>query len=209
MPLDAYPFSERYGWLQDRYGLSWQVTYVGGSPSHQEIAPVLMFVGNVCGKAEEAIGFYASVFRDAPGARQADTSVRILSRYAKGDEPDKEGTVRYAQFSLLGLEFGAMDSARQHAFTFNEAISLLVPCDTQEEINYFWGKLSADPKSEQCGWLKDKYGLSWQIAPVAMQEWLRSGDRARIERVTQAFLKMKRFDIAALRRAAIGSAVGQ
>ena len=81
---------------------------------------------------------------------------------------------------------------------------VLVPCDTQEEIDYFWEKLSADPKAEQCGWLKDKYGLSWQIAPTVMQEFLDSSDRARIDRVTQAFLKMKKFDIAALERAAAG-----
>ena len=81
-----------------------------------------------------------------------------------------------------------MDSAREHKFTFNEAISFLVPCDTQEQIDYFWGKLSADPKAEQCGWLKDKYGLSWQIAPTIMQQLLGSNDQTRMERVTQAFL---------------------
>jgi predicted 3-demethylubiquinone-9 3-methyltransferase (glyoxalase superfamily) len=79
-----------------------------------------------------------------------------------------------------------------------------VPCDTQEEIDYFWGKLSADPKAEQCGWLKDKYGLSWQVAPTIMQKFMGGGDRKRMERVTQAFLKMKKFDIAALERAAEG-----
>jgi predicted 3-demethylubiquinone-9 3-methyltransferase (glyoxalase superfamily) len=97
-----------------------------------------------------------------------------------------------------------MDSALVHEFAFNEAISFIVPCDTQEEIDYFWGKLSSDPKAEQCGWLKDKYGLSWQISSVAMQELPGSGDRASIDRVTQAFLKMKKFDIAALKRAAAG-----
>ena len=114
------------------------------------------------------------------------------------------GTVRYAHFSLLGHEFGAMDSAHDHKFAFNEAISFIVPCDTQEEIDYFWGKLSADPKAEQCGWLKDKYGLSWQITPAVMQELLGGNDKKRIERVTQAFLKMKKFDIVALKRAAAG-----
>jgi predicted 3-demethylubiquinone-9 3-methyltransferase (glyoxalase superfamily) len=110
--------------------------------------------------------------------------------------------VQYASFSLLGQEFGAMDSAREHKFAFNEAISLMVPCDTQEEIDYFWGKLSAQPKAEQCGWLKDKYGVSWQVTPAGMRELLADGDRARVERVTQAFLKMKKFDIAELERVA-------
>jgi predicted 3-demethylubiquinone-9 3-methyltransferase (glyoxalase superfamily) len=205
MPLDAYPFSARYGWLEDKYGLSWQVIYAGGSSIRQKFTPILMFVGNVCGKAEEAINFYASVFKSAPdGARIGETKADVLARYGKGEEPDKEGTVRYAHFSLLSQEFGAMDSAREHKFAFNEAISFIVPCDTQEEIDYFWGKLSADPKAEQCGWLKDKYGLSWQIAPAAMQELLAGDDKKRVERVTQAFLKMKKFDIGELKRAAAG-----
>jgi predicted 3-demethylubiquinone-9 3-methyltransferase (glyoxalase superfamily) len=205
MPLDSYPFSERYGWLEDKYGLSWQVISSGGSPIRQKFTPVLMFVGNVCGKAEEAIEFYGSVFANAPkGTKSGETKADVLARYGKGEEPDKEGTVRYAHFSLLGQEFGAMDSARDHKFAFNEAISFIVPCDTQEEIDYFWGKLSADAKAEQCGWLKDKYDLSWQITPTVMQELLGGNDKERIERVTQAFLKMKKFDIAALKRAAAG-----
>jgi predicted 3-demethylubiquinone-9 3-methyltransferase (glyoxalase superfamily) len=162
-------------------------------------------VGDVCGKTEEAINFYASVFRSAPdGAKTGETGADVLARYGMGEEPDKEGTVRYAQFSLLGQEFAAMDSAREHKFAFNEAISFIVPCDTQEEIDYFWGKFSADPKAEQCGWLKDKYGLSWQIAPAAMRELLASDDKKRVERVTQAFLNMKKVDIGALNRAAAG-----
>jgi len=205
MPLNTYPFSERYGWLEDKYGVSWQVIYAGGSSIHQKFTPILMFVGNVCGKSEEAIEFYVSVFANAPGGLQAgETKAAVLSRYGRGEEPDKEGTVRYAHFSLLGQDFGAMDSARDHKFAFNEAISFIVPCNTQEEIDYFWGKLSADAEAEQCGWLKDKYGLSWQITPAIMQELLRGNDKERIDRVTQAFLKMKKFDIAALKRAAAG-----
>jgi predicted 3-demethylubiquinone-9 3-methyltransferase (glyoxalase superfamily) len=201
MPLDTYPFSERYGWLEDKYGLSWQVIHAGGAPVGQKLTPMLMFVGNVCGKAEEAINFYASVFKNAPdGATAGDTKADVVARYAE----DKEATVRYAHFTVLGPEFVAMDSAHEHKFAFNEAISFIVPCDTQEEIDYFWGKLSAEPEAEQCGWLKDKYGLSWQIAPAIMQELLSGGDQARIERVTQAFFKMEKVDIAALKRAAAG-----
>jgi predicted 3-demethylubiquinone-9 3-methyltransferase (glyoxalase superfamily) len=97
-----------------------------------------------------------------------------------------------------------MDSAREHKFAFDEAISFVVPCDTQQEINYFWGKLSADPKAEQCGWLKDKYGLSWQVIPTVIRELLSGDDKARIGRVTQAFLKMKKFGVAEIKRAAAG-----
>ncbi len=205
MPLASYPFSEHYGWLEDRYGLSWQLMQGGGTEVEPKLMPVLMFVGAVCGKTEEAMSFYTSVFQTAPKSEgSGETNGKVLARYGKGEAPDTEGTVRYAHFSLLGQEFGAMDSARPHQFAFNEAISFLVPCDSQEEIDYFWEKLSADPKAEQCGWLKDKYGLSWQIAPAAMRELLGTGDRQQIARVTQAFLKMKKFDIAALKRAAAG-----
>ncbi len=205
MPLDSYPFSARYGWLEDKYSLSWQVIYSPGSSAGQRIVPVLMFVGDVCGKAEEAIDFYQSVSKSAPGAEAlGETKASILARYGQSQQPDEAGTVQYAQFSLLGLEFAAMDSAREHKFAFNEAISFNVPCDTQEEIDYFWGKLSAHTKAEQCGWLKDKYGLSWQITPTIMGELMGSGDKERSKRVMQAFLKMKKFDIHALKQASAG-----
>lgn len=193
MELGEYPFSEKYGWTQDKYGLSWQVMFMGERKIKQKITPTLMFVREVCGKAEEAINFYASIFNNA--------KVGDILRYGRGEEPDKEGTVKHAAFTLLGQEFAAMDSARGHNFTFNEAISLMVHCDTQEEIDYYWGKLTADPKAEQCGWLKDKYGLSWQIVPSVMDEMFKEKDEKKIARVTEAFLKMKKFDIDALKRA--------
>jgi predicted 3-demethylubiquinone-9 3-methyltransferase (glyoxalase superfamily) len=193
MELGAYPFSEKYGWTQDKYGLSWQVMFTGEYEVKQKITPTLMFVGEVCGKAEEAINFYASIFNES--------KVGAIHRYGRGEEPDKEGTVMHADFTLLGQEFAAMDSARSHNFNFNEAISFMVHCDTQEEIDYYWGKLSADPEAEQCGWLKDKYGLSWQIVPRVMDEMLKEKDDKKIARVTETFLKMKKFDIDALKRA--------
>ena len=191
--LGEYPFSDKYGWTRDRYGLSWQVMFMGDREIKQKITPTLMFVGEQCGKAEEAINFYASVFHNA--------KVGDILRYRKNEEPDKEGTIKYAAFTLEGHEFAAMDSAREHNFTFNEAISVMVHCDTQEEIDYYWGKLSADPKAEQCGWLKDKYGLSWQIVPTVMDEMLKDKDKKKMARVTEAFLKMKKFDIAKLKEA--------
>jgi predicted 3-demethylubiquinone-9 3-methyltransferase (glyoxalase superfamily) len=127
--------------------------------------------------------------------------VNILARYGTGEEPDREGTVKYSSLRLLGQEFAAMDSAREHKFDFNEAISFIVPCETQGEIDYFWERLSADPKAEQCGWLKDRYGLSWQITSTILNQMLAGADEDRIARVTKAFLKMKKFDIEALKRA--------
>jgi predicted 3-demethylubiquinone-9 3-methyltransferase (glyoxalase superfamily) len=193
MELAEYPFSEKYGWVQDKYGLSWQVMFMGDREIKQRTIPTLMFVENQYGKAEEAINFYASVFDNA--------RVGDILRYSKGEEPDKEGTVKHASFMLEGQEFAAMDSARVHNFAFNEAISFMVHCETQKEIDYYWGKLSADPNAEQCGWLKDKYGLSWQIVPNLMDEMLKDNDKNKIARVTEAFLQMKKLDIAKLKTA--------
>jgi predicted 3-demethylubiquinone-9 3-methyltransferase (glyoxalase superfamily) len=194
MELGAYPFSERYGWTQDRYGLSWQVMFMGDREIKQKITPTLMFVGEQSGKAEAAVSLYTTVFHNS--------AIDHIMRYAKGEEPDKEGTIRHAGFTLEGQEFAAMDSAREHGFTFNEAISLMVECETQEQIDYYWEKLTRDGGQEGvCGWLKDKFGVSWQVAPAVLGEMLRDGDKRRVERVTDAFLKMKKFDIGELKKA--------
>jgi predicted 3-demethylubiquinone-9 3-methyltransferase (glyoxalase superfamily) len=193
MPMDSYPFSERYGWTEDRYRLSWQVMLAGEADTGQHIVPTLMFVGDVCGKAEEAVTFYTSVF--------PDSKVGAILRYGADEQPDEEGTIQHVGFSLEGQEFAAMDSARQHDFAFNEAISLIVNCETQEEIDRYWDSLSAVPEAEQCGWLKDRYGVSWQIVPSATEEMMRTGTNEQIARVTEAFLKMKKFDIAELQGA--------
>jgi predicted 3-demethylubiquinone-9 3-methyltransferase (glyoxalase superfamily) len=196
MEIGAYPFSERYGWLNDRYGLSWQLIYSGGAEIKQKITPVIMFVGSVYGKAEEAVNFWTSLFPNG--------MISTVQRYGKGELPDKEGTLRYAAFSLFNREFGAMDSAYEHQFSFNEAISFIVKCDTQDEIDAYWKKLSAVPEAEQCGWLKDKYGFSWQIIPARLEKMMSGDDRERTDRVTQAFLAMKKFDISKLEEAYAG-----
>jgi predicted 3-demethylubiquinone-9 3-methyltransferase (glyoxalase superfamily) len=194
MPLDKYPFSERFGWIEDKYGVSWQLilTNPAGDP-RPPIVPSFMFVGNVCGQAEEAINFYLSVFKDSKQGQ--------VARYPKGMEPDQEGTLMFADFMLENQWFAAMDSAQEHRFNFNEAISFMVYCDTQEEIDYYWQKLSAVPEAEQCGWLKDKYGLSWQIVPTAMDEMMAKGTPEQIDRLTQTFLPMKKLVITELEKA--------
>lgn len=197
MELGAYPFSERFGWLNDRYGLSWQLLYSGDTQAQQKITPMMLFVGDVCGRAEEAISFWTSVM--------PNSKLIHATRYGKGEEPDQEGALKHAVFTLAGQEFVAMDSAYQHQFAFNEAISLIVNCADQGEIDEYWEKLSAVPEAEQCGWLKDKFGFSWQIVPEDMDEMLRGNDQARIDRVTQAFLPMKKLDLAEIRAAYEGS----
>jgi len=198
MELGAYPFGKRYGWTADKYGVTWQVSLDDGHYQYRHrITPTMMYVGNVAGKAEEAMRLYASVL--------PESTVGDIARYPAGMEPEKEGTVMHGSVTLAGQEFFAMDSAQKHDFTFNEAISLIVNCDSQEEIDRYWYTLSAVPAAEQCGWLKDKFGVSWQITPSDMQEMLRSSSQAQVDRVTQAFLPMKKLDMETIRRAYEGS----
>ena len=198
MELGEYPFSKRFGWLQDRFGFSWQLLYTNGEAFSQKIVPMVMFVGSVCGRAEEAVNFWDSVFHPA--------QIGEIMRYGKGEEPDKPGTVKLASFWLMGVEFAAIDSAWDHKFAFNEAISFMVSCEDQAEIDYYWQKLSAVPEAEQCGWLKDKFGLSWQVTSREMDEMMALGTPEQIDRVTQAFLPMKKIDIAQVRAAYRGEA---
>lgn len=197
MPIGEYPFSKRYGWIQDKYGVSWQLmlTNPAGEP-RPTIIPSLMFVGEMSGKAEEATERYMQLFKQSKRG--------TIARYPAGMEPDKEGTIMFTDFMLNGQWFAAMDSAHKHAFGFNEAVSLLVECETQEEIDQLWEALSAVPEAEQCGWLKDAYGVSWQIAPANMQQMMQEANPETKARITKAFLAMKKFDLAALEQAARG-----
>jgi len=184
MPLDAYPFARKFGWLADRFGVNWQLILPSASP-RQKVFPSLMFTGDHCGRAEEALRFYTSVFKES--------AVGTLSRYGAGQSPDKEGTLNYGEFSLGGQWFSVMDSAYDHQFTFTEGVSLHVSCENQAEIDYFWSRLSEGGSESQCGWLKDKFGVSWQVVPRILEELM--ADTARSKRVVEAFLKMKKFDI--------------
>lgn len=194
MPLDSYPFSERYGWTTDKYGLSWQLILSDSEGDWRpKIIPSLLFVGDKAGQAEEAMKFYTSVFDEANISQP-------INRYPAGMEPEKEGTIMYADFSIGEQWFAVMDSAREHHFTFNEAISFEVKCETQNEIDYFWEKFSAVPEAEQCGWLKDKFGISWQIVPKELPK-LFGEDTENINRTMEAMLQMKKLNIEALRNA--------
>ena len=192
MEYNTYPWANKYGWVEDKYGLTWQLSWSEHHKLEQKITPLLMFTQGLAGKTKEAIADYTSIF--------PNSKTEILVPYEKG-EGDVEGYIKHARFTLAGQNFMAMDSTGPHEFIFNEAISFIVHCDTQEEIDTHWEKLSAVPESEQCGWLKDKYGVSWQIVPNALGELMSSGDKEKTARVTEAFLKMKKFDITKLKEA--------
>ncbi len=154
----------------------------------QKITPFLWFDD----KAEEAMNFYTSVFKNS--------RIGSVTRY--GDTgPGPSGTVMTATFELDGQEFIALNGGPQ--FKFTEAISFVVNCETQKEVDYYWEKLSVggDPKAQQCGWLKDRYGLSWQIVPTALSKLLKNKDPEKSKRVMQAVLHMKKIDIKKLQEA--------
>lgn len=138
-------------------------------------------------EAAEAAKFYASVFK---GSKIKES--RKL-------ENTPSGTVEIVAMEILGQQFQLMSAGP--FVKFNESISFVVTCETQKEIDYYWQKLSADPKAEQCGWLKDKYGVTWQVVPTVLGRMQKSKDKAKVARVTEAFLKMKKFDIAKLKQA--------
>ncbi|MCL4415235.1 MAG: VOC family protein [Actinobacteria bacterium] len=164
----------------------------------QKIVPSLWFDKN----AEEAINFYITVFNEAPESNK-DSKIIKIERYPEGKQigpiENMEGKILTAIFELNGQRFMALDGGP--IFKFNEGISFYVECRDQEEVDYFWQKLSAVPESEQCGWLKDKFGLSWQIIPKQLGEFLSDLDKEKAGRVMDAMLKMKKIEISGLKKA--------
>jgi len=191
MPLDSYPWSEKYGWCSDKYGINWQIMVASDNTPTPTIVPAMMFTQKNAGKAEEAIHSYTSIF--------SNSSISDLNRYQEG-EGDTPGLIKHGRFLLNDKLFIALESSHPHGFTFNEGISFVIPCDTQEEIDYFWQKLTDSGSEGQCGWLKDKYGVSWQVVPTMLSELM--SDRIKAPKVIEAFMKMKKFDIATLQAAA-------
>ena len=183
MELDKYPFSERYGWIEDKFGVSWQIMLGEESPI---IVPNLLFSGDMKGKAEEAINYYMSIFRMS--------SVESIHHYEAG-EPGPEGMVKYASFTINGQKFAAMDSGNDTRFVFNPGISFVINCNTQEQIDHYWDHLTegGDPRAQQCGWLADKYGVSWQVVPSEIELWI--SDPVKSGLVMAEVLKMKKLDL--------------
>lgn len=195
MPLGDYPFCSHFGWVADRWGFNWQLRLEPKlAPS---IVPSLMFVGDNLGRAEEALSLYSTLL--------SPSKVEFVERYSELESSPHAGLIKHAQFSYQGQRVALMDSPGPHAFGFNEAVSLMLHCRDQEEIDRLWESLSAVPEAEQCGWLKDSFGVSWQIVPEALDRMLSEGDEQAISRVTKAFLKMKKFDLATLENAYGGS----
>lgn len=194
MPLDRYDWSPKYGWLQDRFKLSWQLMLIEDRVSGTEIVPLLFFTGNQHKMAGEAIKFYTSVFNNS--------EIEGILKYDNKNEYSAGG-VMHAQFKLESQPFMAMDSGVENNYPFNEAISFIISCRDQEEIDYYWEKLGeeGDPGAQQCGWLKDRFGVSWQVVPQKMEEFLKCSEKEKANRTMAAMMQMKKIDLAALEAA--------
>jgi len=193
MALDKYDWSEKYGFVQDKFGLAWQIYKGNYSYVNQKITPTFLFVGNNYGRAEAAVKYYTGVF--------PASSINGILLYQENEGAEQAGKVKHSQFIVDGKVFMAMDGYGNHNFAFNEAISFVVECKDQQEIDYFWSTLTANGgKESQCGWLKDQFGVSWQIVPTVLGKLM--SDPAKAGKVMQAFMQMKKFDIAALEKAA-------
>jgi predicted 3-demethylubiquinone-9 3-methyltransferase (glyoxalase superfamily) len=194
MPIDAYPWSERYGWAQDRFGVSWQVMAGRPAPGGATIVPCLMFTGAQAGRAAEAMRTYTRAFPDG--------RIQDVAHYEAGEGPT--GSIKHGRFSLAGQDMVAMDSHYPHGFAFNEAASLQVMCEDQAEVDRYWTTLSDGGEEGPCGWLKDRFGLSWQVVPRGITEWMASPDGAARDRAFKAMLGMGKLDVAVLQAAFAG-----
>ncbi len=188
MPLNTYPWSKKYGWCADKFGVNWQLML--GHESTCKVMPHMLFCGANNGRAADAISFYTGIFKES--------EIKTISKYEKG-EADTEGHIKYSQFELTKFPFGAMDSSGAHQFSFNEGVSFIVMVDTQEEIDYYWNNLIVDGSPARCGWLKDKFGVSWQVVPSILGKYMTNPETA--PKATYAFLQMSKFIIADLVKA--------
>ena len=193
MALDRYPWSEKYGWVTDKYGVSWQIGLTKAGEIGQKIVPCLMFTGKEYGRADEALAHYAEIFKH--------TEIERIVRYSANEAPDVEGKVKWAAMAIDGQEFAFMESAAPHDFAFSEGVSFTVYCETQEEIDCYWEKFTKDGEESRCGWLKDKFGVSWQIIPSMLGKIMSDPNKA--GKAAQAFMAMRKLNIEQIVKASI------
>jgi predicted 3-demethylubiquinone-9 3-methyltransferase (glyoxalase superfamily) len=191
MPLGEYPFSPKYGWLKDRFGLSWQINLLARD---QKIAPTLMFTEQMSGNADEAMKLYTGLF--------ANSKIGEVARYGP-EGPGPEGTVAHATFTLAGQTFMAMDAPGEHAFGFTGAVSFIINCEAQSEIDRFWEALTEGGQVQGCGWVEDRFGVVWQVVPANLGQMV-AGDPECAERVMAAIMPMQKLDLATLEKAYAG-----
>lgn len=189
--LDKYPWSSKYAWVQDKYGVTWQLD-ISDINSQQKILPSLLFTNDRFDKVKDAVDFYSEIF--------PDSKIILEATYHESVDVPK-GTLLFAQYKLNGYLINSMSSNLKHDFDFNESISLMIHCDSQDEVDYYWKNLTHDGQEQPCGWVKDKYGVSWQVVPAEMNEMMLTTDKEQLNRVTRVMLQMTKLDIKTLRQA--------
>jgi predicted 3-demethylubiquinone-9 3-methyltransferase (glyoxalase superfamily) len=193
MELDSYPWSKKYGWIKDKYGATWQLYF--GEMQDQKMVPTLMFMHKNNGKAMEAMEFYTSTF--------PESKIEGVLKYKDGGENgENPENIQHAQFVINNYMLSCMDSSFDHKFDFNEGISLVTMTNDQKETDHLWNTLiSGGGRKSMCGWLKDQYGVSWQIVPKRLIELMNDSNPEKSQKVVQAMLKMQKIVIADLEAA--------
>ncbi len=193
MAFNTYPWSEKYGWVADRFGVNWQISL--DATATQKITPALLFTEKSHGRGNEAIDFYTRVFKNS--------SIIAKAHYEVGESTyATPKMLKYSHFTLENQAFILMDAGVPMPFSFNEAVSFVVNCTTQKEVDYYWNALISDGGAEsRCGWLKDKFGVSWQIIPKALGELMGDKDPIKSQNALQAMLKMNKIIIKDLKKA--------
>lgn len=190
MEKGKYFWSDKYTYLKDRYGVYWQLD-INKIDFNQKIVPSLLFVNEKYTKLKEAFEFYVSIF---PNSKQI-----VQYPYPK-TEGIPEGSLLFNQISLNGYLLNGMSSNYEHKFDFNEAISFIVLCNSQDEIDYYWEKLLSGGTAQQCGWLKDKFGISWQIVPDELLKISQIDDNQKLEKIYSAMFNMIKLDFNELKK---------
>lgn len=196
MELGEYPWSKKYGWVRDRFGVTWQV-YLGEKQGEQKIIPTLMFIHENNGKAMEAMKLYTEVF--------PNSKIGNVLKYGDGvgnESHEIPENVQHAHFEIDDYSFFCMDNSYDHEFDFNEGISIVVMTDNQEQTDHLWNSLTKDGGRESmCGWLKDKFGMSWQIVPKKLIQLMNDPHQEKAQKVVQAMMKMQKIVISDLEEA--------
>ncbi len=197
MPLDSYSWSKKYGWVQDRCGVTWQI-FLGEKSGDQKIIPTLMFIHENNGKAIEAMRLYTRTF--------PNSKIGNILKYGEGSEghpiTEPAENIQHAHFEIDGYSLFCMDNSYDHQFDFNEGISLVVMTDTQEQTDKYWNALTADGgRASMCGWLKDPFGFSWQIVPKKLIQMMSDPDPEKAQKVVQAMMTMQKIVIEDLEKA--------
>ena len=187
MQLDSYPWSESYGWVEDRYGVSWQLYYGPDDWKYNKLVPTLMFGQAQQGRCQQALDFYEKTF---PAYKNDG-----LLRYSEGP---MTGQVQHTQFTLNGHLLMAMDSGVPQHLTFTEGVSLVLECDNQEAIDYYWNAFTQSGEEGLCGWCKDPFGISWQVVPKNIVQLLFESSNP--QKAQEALMQMRKIEIAKLQQ---------